>query len=58
MTTAKGIETFGVAMLVATALALFFNVHLLASGRGDPWLTMAVGLLVGVGAFIVGEIRR
>lgn len=52
------LQAFGVAMLVTTVVALAFNVTLLSRGLGSPVVTSLLGVVVGVGGFVLGEIRR
>ena len=56
MTSARDIRLFGVTMLVVTIAVLWVNLTLLAAGQGSLTVTAAIGLLVGVGGFVVGEV--
>jgi hypothetical protein len=48
----------GVLMLVVTIVALGFNLGLLVQGQGSGVVTGVLGIVVGVGSYVVGEIRR
>lgn len=58
MSGGQGTQRFGVLMLVATILALWFNIVVLAAGQGSPTITAVLGLFVGLGGYVVGEVRR
>jgi len=56
MTTARDIRLFGVVMLVTTVIAFWFNLSLVSAGYVEVPIVAVFGLLVGVGAYCVGEV--
>jgi hypothetical protein len=44
-------------MLSVTIVALWLNITLLTVAQGSPILTAVLGLFVGVGGYVVGEIQ-
>lgn len=58
MTDGQGLQLFGVVMLSVTICALWLNITMLTVDQGSPVLTAVLGLFVGIGGYVVGEVRR
>jgi len=58
MTSSRDIRTFGILMLVATVVALVFNLYRIVTGTAQPVVVGMLGITAGVGTYVIGEIMR